>query len=202
MYYLNMADCRPDVRLTVPGVSDTINMKPEVIMKGLSFKKAGIIGLTLMAVTFAAAGCGKDDGTAKDKGGKKEVVLNEVAHSIFYAPMYVAIEEGYFEEAGIELTLVTGFGADKTMTAVLTGEADIGFMGCESTVYTYTGGTEDYVVNFAQLTQRAGNFLVSREPISDFSWKMLIGKNVLGGRAGGMPTHDVTWEHIISLLEE
>lgn len=165
-------------------------------MKGLSFKKAGIIGLALMAVTFAAAGCGKDDGTAKDKGSKKEVVLNEVAHSCFYAPMYVAIEEGYFEEAGIELTLVTGFGADKTMTAVLTGEADIGFMGCESTIYTYTGGTEDYVVNFAQLTQRAGNFLVSREPISDFSWKMLVGKNVLGGRAGGMP--EMVFEYILA----
>lgn len=82
--------------------------------------------------------------------------------------MYVAIEEGYFAEEGIELELVTGFGADKTMTAVLTGEADIGFMGSESTVYTYAGGTEDYVVNFAQLTQRAGNFLVSREPIENF----------------------------------
>ncbi len=124
-----------------------------------------------------------------------------MAHSIFYAPMYVAIEEGYFEEEGIDLTLVTGFGADKTMTAVLTGEADIGFMGCESTVYTYAGGTEDYVVNFAQLTQRAGNFLVSREPIEGFSWDMLKGKDVLGGRAGGMPSHDVTWEHIRGIYE-
>ncbi|MCI9337524.1 MAG: ABC transporter substrate-binding protein [Lachnospiraceae bacterium] len=109
--------------------------------------------------------------------------------------MYVAIEEGYFEEAGIELTLVTGFGADKTMTAVLTGEADIGFMGSESTIYTYVGGTEDYVVNFAQLTQRAGNFLVSREPIEDFSWDMIKGKDVLGGRAGGMP--QMVFEYIL-----
>ena len=115
------------------------------------------------------------------------MVLNEVAHSLFYAPMYVAIEEGYFADAGIDLELVTGFGADKTMTAVLTGEADIGFMGSESTIYTYAGGTEDYVVNFAQLTQRAGNFLVAREPIDDFSWDMLKGATVLGGRAGGMP---------------
>ena len=76
--------------------------------------------------------------------------------------MYVAIEEGYFAEEGIDLTLITGFGADKTMTAVLSGEADIGFMGSESTIYTYLGGAQDYVVNFAQLTQRAGNFLVSR----------------------------------------
>ncbi|MBQ7933637.1 MAG: ABC transporter substrate-binding protein, partial [Lachnospiraceae bacterium] len=116
-------------------------------------------------------------------------------HSIFYAPMYVAIEEGYFEDKGIDLTLVTGFGADKTMTAVLSGEADIGFMGCESTIYTYAQGAQDYVVNFAQLTQRAGNFLVAREPIADFSWDMLKGQEVLGGRAGGMP--QMVFEYIL-----
>jgi len=110
--------------------------------------------------------------------------------------MYVAIEEGYFAEEGIALTLVTGFGADKTMTALLTGEADIGFMGSESTIYTYAGGTEDYVVNFAQLTQRAGNFLVSREPIENFTWDMLMGKKVLGGRAGGMP--QMVFEYILN----
>ena len=114
-------------------------------------------------------------------------MLNEVAHSIFYAPMYVAIEEGYFEDAGIDLELATGFGADKTMTAVLTGEADIGFMGSESSLSTYAGGTEDYVVNFAQLTQRAGNFLVARDNEPDFKWEDLKGKDVIGGRKGGMP---------------
>lgn len=156
--------------------------------------KAGAMALMVLAFALSLAGCGKEDG-AGDKGGGRKVVLNEVAHSIFYAPMYVAIEEGYFAEEGIELTLVTGFGADKTMTAVLTDEADIGFMGSESTVYTYAGGTEDYVVNFAQLTQRAGNFLVSREPIEDFSWDMLKGKDVLGGRAGGMP--QMVFEYIL-----
>lgn len=161
-------------------------------MKGLSLKRIGAVCLALL-MTAVMAGCG-DSGNAAKEGGTK-VVLNEVAHSIFYAPMYVAIEEGYFEEEGIDLTLVTGFGADKTMTAVLTGEADIGFMGCESTVYTYAGGTEDYVVNFAQLTQRAGNFLVSREPIEGFSWDMLKGKDVLGGRAGGMP--EMVFEYIL-----
>ena len=110
--------------------------------------------ITLVLSSILLVGCSKDS-----KSGNKEVVLNEVAHSIFYAPMYVAIEEGYFAEEGIDLTLVTGFGADKTMTAVLSGEADIGFMGSESTIYTYLGNTNDYVVNFAQLTQRAGNFL-------------------------------------------
>ena len=82
------------------------------------------------------------------------------------------------------------------MTAVLTGEADIGFMGSESTIYTYAGGTEDYVVNFAQLTQRAGNFLVSREPIDQFDWSMIVGKDVLGGRAGGMP--EMVFEYILN----
>lgn len=113
-----------------------------------------------------------------------KVTLNEVAHSIFYAPMYVAIEEGYFEGEGIDLTLVTGFGADKTMTAVISGSADIGFMGSESSIYTYNEGANDYVVNFAQLTQRAGNFLVAREEITDFKWEDLKGKDVLGGRKG------------------
>lgn len=155
-----------------------------------------ILGAALAVMTAAAAltGCG-EKGSAAGDGGKK-VVLNEVAHSIFYAPMYVAIEKGYFAEEGIELELVTGFGADKTMTAVLTGEADIGFMGSESTIYTYAGGTDDYVVNFAQLTQRAGNFLVSREPIENFEWKMIMGKEVLGGRAGGMP--EMVFEYILN----
>ena len=163
-------------------------------MRRLSIKKAGAACLAVLTAAAVTAGCGAGGGEAA-KNSKTKVVLNEVAHSIFYAPMYVAIEEGYFEEAGIELELVTGFGADKTMTAVLTDEADIGFMGSESTIYTYAGGTEDYVVNFAQLTQRAGNFLVSREPIEDFSWDMLKGKDVLGGRAGGMP--EMVFEYIL-----
>ena len=110
--------------------------------------------------------------------------INEVTHSIFYAPLYAAINLGYFEEEGIKLDLVTGFGADKTMTAVLSGEADIGFMGSEASIYTYNEGANDYVVNFAQLTQRAGNFLVAREEMESFKWEDLKGKNVLGGRKG------------------
>lgn len=152
-------------------------------MRLFRLKRMKAVLSALVLVLTGLTACG----SAQEAGGKEKVVLNEVAHSIFYAPMYVAIEEGYFEEAGIDLELVTGFGADKTMTALLTGEADIGFMGCESTVYTYVGGNEDYAVNFAQLTQRAGNFLVSRTPIDNFSWDMLKGKDVLGGRAGGMP---------------
>ena len=123
------------------------------------------------------------------------VTLNEVAHSIFYAPMYVAIEEGYFEEEGIDLTLVTGFGADKVLTALISGEADIGFMGPESSIYAYLEGANDVVVNFAQLTQRAGNFVVAREPMADFKWDDLKGKNVLGGRKGGMP--EMVFEYVL-----
>ena len=135
--------------------------------------------------------------TKKEETASKpvKVTLNEVAHSIFYAPMYVAIEEGYFEEEGIDLTLVTGFGADKTMTAVLSGSADIGFMGSEASIYTYNEGANDYVVNFAQLTQRAGNFLVAREEMPDFTWDALKGKTVLGGRKGGMP--EMVFEYIL-----
>lgn len=162
-------------------------------MKKANIKKSFVCILSAAMMMCSLGACGI--GEKADAEGKTKVVLNEVAHSIFYAPMYVAIEEGYFDEEGIALELVTGFGADKTMTAVLTGEADIGFMGSESTVYTYAGGTEDYVVNFAQLTQRAGNFLVSREPVEDFSWDMLMGKNVLGGRAGGMP--EMVFEYIL-----
>lgn len=147
--------------------------------------------LTLM-ITCILIGCSSDQTSSSTN---QKLVLNEVAHSIFYAPMYVAIEQGYFADEGIDLTLVTGFGADKTMTALLTGEADIGFMGSESSIYTYNEGASDYAVNFAQLTQRAGNFLVAREPIETFTWNMLIGKKVLGGRAGGMP--EMVFEYIL-----
>ena len=123
------------------------------------------------------------------------VTLNEVAHSVFYAPLYVSIENGYFKEEDIDLSLVTGFGADKTMTAVLSGEADIGFMGPETTVYAASEGASDTVVNFAQLTQRAGNFLVAREEMPDFSWDDLRDKRVLGGRKGGMP--EMVFEFIL-----
>ena len=126
-------------------------------------------------------------GCEKSKADLKKVRLNEVAHSIFYAPMYVAIENGYFEQEGLKIELQTGFGADKTATALISGEADIGFMGPESSIYLYQEGNTDYAVNFAQLTQRAGNFLVSREPIENFSWEMIKGKDVIGGRKGGMP---------------
>lgn len=142
-------------------------------------KKITVMVAVILCVAFSMSACGK-------KGDMIEVQLNEVAHSVFYAPQYVAIEQGYFKEEGIDLELVNGLGADKTMTAVLSGEADIGFMGTEASIYVYSQGEEDYVVNFAQLTQRAGNFLVSRDlNQTDFDWSELKGKTVIGGRAGG-----------------
>ena len=150
-------------------------------------KKISVLLIAMMLCMVLSA-CGKDDGMTKIK-------LTEVAHSIFYAPMYVAIEEGYFKDEGIELELVNGLGADKTMTAVLSGESEIGFMGSEASIYVYNEGAEDYVVNFAQLTQRAGNFLVSRESEPDFKMTDLKGKTVLGGRKGGMP--QMVFEYIL-----
>lgn len=150
----------------------------ELMKKTISLFCCAALLLTTCLLAFA--GCGKKDGEELTK-----VTLNEVAHSIFYAPQYVAIENGYFKEEGIDLNLVTGFGADKVMTALVTGAADIGFMGSESSIYIYSQGEKDYAVNFAQLTQRAGNFLVSRNEEPDFQWEDIKGKTVLGGRAGG-----------------
>ena len=113
-----------------------------------------------------------------------KITLNEVAHSVFYAPQYVAIEKGYFAAQGLDVELVTGFGADKVLTALISGEADIGFMGAEASIYAYQEGATDPAVNFAQLTQRAGNFLVAREEMPDFQWSDLKGAKVLGGRKG------------------
>ena len=110
-------------------------------------------------------------------------------------PSTAAIELGYFEEEGIDLSLVNGGGADKVMTAMISGDADIGFMGSEASIYVYQEGSEDYAVNFAQLTQRAGNFLVSRNPEPDFQWADLKGTSVLGGRAAGMP--QMVFEYIL-----
>lgn len=158
--------------------------------KWIALCAAGILCLC------ACAGCGQEKEDAEknvssESAGETEnpteltkVTLSEVAHSIFYAPQYVAIEEGYFADEGLDLTLVNGFGADKVMTAVLSGEADIGFMGAEASVYAYQEGAADPVVNFAQLTQRAGNFLVAREEMPGFTWDDLKGKKVLGGRKG------------------
>ena len=155
--------------------------------KWMSLATAVVLAVTALPLGVFAA--------KKDEAKLAKVTLNEVAHSIFYAPQYVAIEEGYFKDEGLDMTLITGFGADKTMTAVISGEADIGFMGAEASIYAYQEGATDPVVNFAQLTQRAGNFLVAREEMPDFKWEDLKGRKVLGGRKGGMP--EMVFEYIL-----
>lgn len=121
--------------------------------------------------------------------------VNEVTHSIFYAPFYAAIELGFFNEKGITIELTNGGGSDKSMTALLTGQADIGFMGPETAVYVYNEGQEDHPVIIAQVTQRDGSFLVGKEKDDDFSWNKLKGASVIGGRTGGMP--EMTLEYVL-----
>ncbi len=148
------------------------------------------LGLLLVIVSLFSyiTGC-------RVKSKMTKVRLNEVTHSVFYAPMYVAINQGFFDDEGIELELTSGQGADKVMTALLSGQADIGFMGPEATIYVYNQGQDDYAVNFAQLTKRDGSFLVAREPDPDFEWDKVRGSTIIGGRKGGVPL--MTLEYVL-----
>ena len=129
----------------------------------------------------------------KNENKRTKVTLAEVAHTIFYAPQYVAIEKGYFKEVGIDIELILTAGADKVTAAVLSGDADIGVWGSEGTIYVYNAKEKDYLKTFAQLTQKDGSFLVSREKIDNFTLNDLKGKSVIGGRAGGMPEMTFEW---------
>lgn len=151
-------------------------------------KKTIGLCLCLLLCLGLLGGCGQEE------AGMTRIRLNEVTHSIFYAPMYAAINKGFFSDAGLEVELTNGAGADKVMTALLADEADIGLMGPEATIYVYNEGKDNYIVNFAQLTNSDGSFLVGREPDPDFSWDDLRGKTVIGGRIGSVPSNDVTVE--------
>lgn len=120
---------------------------------------------------------------------KNEAVVrvNEVTHSVFYAPLYVAINNGYFEEVGLTIELTNGGGSDKTMTAVMSGQADVGLAGPETAVYVKAGGSSNYPIVFGQLTTKDGSFLIGREKSDNFSWSSLENKEIIGGRKGGMP---------------
>lgn len=137
-------------------------------------------------------------GDTKDEpvsAGTTLVKVNEVTRSVFYAPQYAAIALGYFEDYGIEVELTNGGGADNVMTAVLSGQSDIGFAGPEAAIYVYNEGKTDYPQVFAQLTKRDGSFLVSREKTDNFSWQDLKGKVVIPGRKGGVPY--MTLEYVL-----
>ncbi len=151
--------------------------------KFITFITAAIFGLTFI---FAFAGCKKDN---------KVIRINEVTHSVFYAPLYLADGLGYFKDEGYEIELTNGGGADATMAAVLSGGADVGFCGPEAAIYVDIGGSDDAPKVFGQLTKRDGSFLVGRTAEPDFKWSGLEGKEILAGRKGGVPA--MTFEYVI-----
>lgn len=147
-------------------------------------RRFGLLMVIALVASLILTGCG-------NVGGKKEqltkIRVSEVTHSIFYAPQYVALTQGFFEEEGLEIELTNGGGADKVMTAVLTDQVEIGFAGPEASIYVYNEGKEDNAIVFAQLTNGDGTFLIGREADPDFQWSDLKGKTIIGGRKGGMP---------------
>jgi NitT/TauT family transport system substrate-binding protein len=153
--------------------------------------KLSLILMVLIVSIFFLTGCGQSKTPELTK-----VKLSEVTHSIFYAPQYVALSQGFFEEEGLEIELSNGQGADKVMTAVLTDQVDIGFAGPEASVYVYNEGKDDYSMVFAQLTNGDGTFLMGRESEPDFEWSDLKGKTVIGGRKGGMPA--IVLQYVLS----
>ena len=132
----------------------------------------------------------------KQKGDLKKIKVAEVAHSIFYAPQYVSLHNGYFKDYGLDVEILLTAGADKVVAAVLSGDVQIGFSGSEATIYVYNGGEKDYLKTFAQLTQKDGSFIVSREKRDNFKLSDLKGKYYIGGRIGGMP--EMTLEYILN----
>ncbi len=147
-------------------------------------KKIVKISVALFLVSILMVGlaaCGSQNQSLE------KVRVAEVTRSIFYAPQYVAIEKGFFEEEGLDIELTTTWGGDKTMTALLSDGADVSLVGSETTIYVHAQGSDDPAINFAQLTQTDGTFLVAREKVDDFSWDQLKGSTFLGQRKGGMP---------------
>ncbi len=153
-------------------------------------KKIFSIILGMLLILFPFVACDKDD------DGLKTVKVNEVTHSIFYAPMYLADSMGFFKDEGIKIELTNGGGADKVMSAVLSGDADIGFCGPEAALYVLAGGSTDVPMVFGQLTKRDGSFLVSRVNEPNFKWTDLRGKEILAGRKGGVPA--MTFEYALN----
>ena len=142
--------------------------------------------LLIPMMLFSLASCNKND---------NKITIAEVTHSLFYAPLYVAKNAGFFNDVGLDIDIVTTPGSDKVMASLLSKDAQIGLMGPEASVYVYNNGQENYAINFAQLTQKDGSFLLGREKIDNFDYSMLKGKTIIGGRKGGMP--EMTLEHVL-----
>lgn len=157
-----------------------------------NIKKYSILLILILVISLALSACTND---GKDQVKLEKVKLMEVTHSLFYTPQYVAISKGFFEEEGLDIELINGGGADKVMAALISGEVDIGFMGPEASVYVYNQERDDYAINFAQLTQRDGSFLVGREKDDNFTFDKVKGKTIIGGRKGGMP--EMTLEYVL-----
>ena len=158
-------------------------------------KKRALIVILVIAVIIAFVVTVIKIKNGKDNGETKTISVNEVTRSVFYAPQYVAINNGYFKENGIEVDLTTGQGADAVMTSVLSNQCDIGFAGPEASIYVYNEGKEDYTQVFAQMTKKDGSFLIARNKTNNFSWQDLKGKTVIPGRKGGVPY--MTLEYVI-----
>ena len=156
-------------------------------MKKIKYLIAFVLSFSFIVISGCS--CKKDD------DGLTKITIAEVTHSVFYAPQYVAASKGFFEEVGLKVTFVNANGADKTMAALLSKDAQIGLMGSEASIYVYNEGQKDYAINFAQLTQKDGSFLVGREKIENFDISMLEGAEILGGRLAGMP--EMVLEYIL-----
>lgn len=148
-------------------------------------RRACLLAMLLLLVSLSAVHAEK----------LTKIRITEVTHSIFYAPNYVAINLGFFKDEGIEVELTNGAGTDKVMTAVLSGQAEIGFGGPEATIYVYNEGKADYPIFFAQVTKRDGSFLMARKPMPNFKWRDVRGKTIIGGRKGGVP--EMTLEYVL-----
>ena len=158
-------------------------------------KKKSLVYIICGILILLLASCTIFDFNKKHNKKITKVTVAEVAHTIFYAPQYVAIEKGYFKEYGIDVNLILTPGADKVTAAVLSKDADIGFSGSEATIYVYNGGEKDYLKTFAQITQKDGSFIVSRKKYKHFKLSDLKGKDIIGGRALGMP--EMTLEYAL-----
>ena len=150
-------------------------------------KKINLLLIPILLSSIPLSACGNIN--------TNKITIAEVTHSLFYAPLYIAENAGFFDEVGLDIDIITTPGADKVMSALLSKDAQIGLMGPEATVYIYQNGQQDYAVNFAQLTQKDGSFLLGREKIDNFSYDMLKGKTIIGGRKGGMP--EMTLEYVL-----
>lgn len=157
--------------------------------------KKYLIGLSILIVIIIVTVSMIITKITKSNDEMQTIRVSEVTRSVFYAPQYIAISEGFFEKNGLDIELTTGQGADKVMTAVLSDQCDIGFAGPEASIYVYNEGKQDYTEVFAQLTKKDGSFLVSKDNETNFSWENLKGKTIIPGRKGGVPY--MTLEYVI-----